>query len=165
VSRRIEDTPELFGEGVGTSCMGDIQCRLCQTLHNPEETGDEPDGEPIRNTIFAGYTICECCFADIEEEVLCRMPSILPWYRRILERRRKRLETAEGSLGFLGKAQSLPPLIMKLRCPTCDTPISYSLDRDVNLDEPVETACPHCDAEITASVQVLARPVKSTSKE
>jgi hypothetical protein len=102
VSERFDDSPELFGFGCGTSCCGDIRCEWCGIVHNPTETGDYPDGESVCNTEFAGKTICECCFADIENEVLRRMPHILKWYRRILAARRKKLERDERLLAAIG---------------------------------------------------------------
>lgn len=155
MAERFEDTPELFGYGAGTSCIGDLKCEFCGTLHNPDETGDDPDGEPIRNTEFAGLQACECCFLKIENEVLHRMPDILKWYKRILEARRKRLERNERLL-----ADACPPTVLEteIMCP-CGTVHKYRLDlpsgqTSVDFTEPIEMTCKRCNETLRARVVV-----------
>lgn len=96
---RYEDTPELFGDGMGIGTYGDIKCDICGTVHNEgEDDRGVYDGDSVGHTDFAGLTVCECCFERIENEVLHRMPSILKWYRRILNKRRERLNRIECDL-------------------------------------------------------------------
>ena len=80
---RFFDTPELFGVGMGSATYGNVACQLCGTSHTGREddVGEPLQGTtPIRLTNFAGITVLECCFGRIEDEVLERMPSIVPWF-------------------------------------------------------------------------------------
>jgi hypothetical protein len=98
---RFEDTPELFGEGLGTSTYGDIKCNICGKLYNKDELGfhgGSEGGESVTHTTFAGLTVCYCCFAKIENEILRRMDSILSWYRRILDKRTEQLRESNKRL-------------------------------------------------------------------
>jgi hypothetical protein len=104
MSDRFEDTPELFGEGLGTSTYGDIKCNICGKLYNKgeDERGvygvESEGGESVTHTTFAELTVCYCCFAKIENEVLRRMGSILSWYRRILDKQAERLRESNEKL-------------------------------------------------------------------
>jgi len=89
----------LFGTGVGTATCGDIKCDFCGTLHNEgNDAAEDYDGDSVSWTSFAGLTVCECCFPKIEQEVYRRMDDILVWYRRVQDRKRKRLEKTEELL-------------------------------------------------------------------
>jgi hypothetical protein len=101
---RREDSPDLFGRGFGVSSSGDTQCEFCGTLYN--EGADERgfyDEESINHTLFAGKTVCSCCFEIIEEEIISRMSDILPWFRRIIDHQKKRIEKYDEQLKGLGK--------------------------------------------------------------
>ncbi len=98
---RIEESPELFGGDAGTSTCGKIHCAFCETTYNLDDD-DDGGGMPIGFTGFAGKRVCENCFEDIEREVLARMPQILPWYRRHVERSKQRICTADANLKALG---------------------------------------------------------------
>ena len=90
---RIFDSPDLFNNGVGSSTSGDITCYWCGTRYN--EGADEVNcfnGDSALYTEFAGKTICECCFEEIESEILHRIDDIIPWYRKILTARKNRAE-------------------------------------------------------------------------
>ncbi len=80
---RFEDSPELFGCGVGTSTCGDIECEICGTKYNE---GADASGvyreDAIPNTEFAGMIVCECCFEKIENEIWRRRKDIIPWITR-----------------------------------------------------------------------------------
>lgn len=91
---RHENTPELFGVGVGGGTGYEVICDWCNSVHNPDADPDDSrtEGETVRTTQFADKHICDCCFEKIENEVLTRMPSILTWYKRILQRSQKRVE-------------------------------------------------------------------------
>lgn len=97
---RFEDSPELFGGGVGVSTGFEIHCDWCGVTHN-EDTDEEDmstEGDSVRHTDFAGKQICDCCFEGIEREILRRMRDILPWYERILAHRRGLLVNAENNV-------------------------------------------------------------------
>ncbi|MCE5212926.1 MAG: hypothetical protein LLG40_15395 [Deltaproteobacteria bacterium] len=96
---RILDTPELFGCGIGVSTLGDITCEICGTRYN--EGADDVgcyNGESVLHTTFAGKTVCECCFEEVENEVLRRIDDIIPWFRKILNGRKNRAEKLLGEL-------------------------------------------------------------------
>lgn len=97
---RHQDTPELFGVGIGHGTAGDITCDICKAKYNEgaDEAGDYMDRETTRHTRFAGLTVCECCFEKVEDEVENRMPDILKWYAQILLRQREELEQSEALL-------------------------------------------------------------------
>ncbi|MCL2869225.1 hypothetical protein FWF48_00225 [Candidatus Saccharibacteria bacterium] len=85
---RFEETPGLFGSGVGSATNGDFTCGVCHTRYN--EGNDESRdyfGDSVPNAFFAGLEICGDCFERVEDEVLRRMSDILPWYGRIVEKR------------------------------------------------------------------------------
>ena len=71
------------------------------------EDGDviNSDIPSILNTYFAGKEICECCFEKIENEILHRMQDILPWYKRILDVKRKTLEISEIAVEIVEQTQ------------------------------------------------------------
>ena len=99
---RFENSNELFGRGYGQSTCGDFVCNFCGTKWN--EGNDESeyyDGDSISYTNFAGLIVCFNCFEEIEKEILCRMPDILVWYRKILNERREHVEAAESMLSGL----------------------------------------------------------------
>ena len=97
---RFDDSPDLFGVGHGVSTVGKTRCEFCGAVYhadNEDEKGDviDPYADPVGETIFAGKTICDCCWEKIEVEILRRMPDILRWYNKILQARRTKLEGAE----------------------------------------------------------------------
>ena len=98
MSDRIEDSPELFGFGVGMGTLGNTECEFCGVKYEGRE---DEDGEPlyescsIRMTDFAGKRICECCFGKIEFEILARMPSILTWYIKIIKNKDNQIQEAK----------------------------------------------------------------------
>lgn len=97
---RYENSPELFGCGMGVSSVGPLYCELCGRVHNKgneDKKGDiiDQNVESVCWTNFAGKQICECCFEIIEREILYRMKDILPWYTRYLATKRAKLERAE----------------------------------------------------------------------
>jgi hypothetical protein len=85
---RFIDSPELFGCGTGIATCGDFTCAICGVKYNNGNDETEYyDGESITVTDFAGVQVCGDCFEKIENEILRRMPDILQWYKKILERR------------------------------------------------------------------------------
>lgn len=93
---RFEDSPGLFGIGVGISTNYEEHCDFCGDIHNEgcdPENGNE--GESVRTANFAGKQICDCCFERIENAVLSRMPDILKWYQRLVNARRKAVDDAQ----------------------------------------------------------------------
>lgn len=86
---RIEDTPELFGVGAGSGTCGDITCEWCGQKYNEgNDAAEDWDGDSVVYTEFAGKTVCECCFEKVEDEVLRRLPDAIPWYSRLLARKK-----------------------------------------------------------------------------
>ena len=100
---RHDDSPELFGGGCGAGTSGDIECDICHEKYNQgaDEAEDYADRTTVCWTDFAGLTVCDCCFWKIEEEVLKRMPQIIPWYQKIVEERLKKSQMAVANLGSL----------------------------------------------------------------
>lgn len=102
---RYDDSPDLFGCGVGHGTSAEIRCDWCGTLYNEGADADNEDevpGEDVRFTVFAGKTVCECCFEKIERAVLLRMRDILPWYRKILDAHRADLDTRNQEMMAVG---------------------------------------------------------------
>jgi len=99
MSRRFEDTSNLFGRESGSSSGCSLDCRLCGVTHNDGADSDEDpsmEGDSVCYTHFAGLQVCDCCFHRIENEVLGRMPDIIPWFIRIVEgRERQTIEMRE----------------------------------------------------------------------
>lgn len=96
IRSRFEDTPELFGNGIGHSTVGPIICEWCgnnYNLDNIDSDGDiiNPHIDSICITEFAGKEICDCCFKKIEDEIFRRISDIIPWYKRILEHHKRRI--------------------------------------------------------------------------
>jgi hypothetical protein len=105
---RHENTPNLFGGGSGTSTCGDIKCGICGSLYNEgEDDRGVYDNDSVTWTSFAGMVVCDCCFEDVEKEVLARMVDIIPWYRRILEKRMAIDRRAIRSLRDVENAESI----------------------------------------------------------
>ena len=96
---RFDDSPDLFGRGVGQSTSGDFTCEMCCRVYNEGADAKEEYGsESVGHTEFAGLEVCEECFERIENAVLARMGDILPWYAKILTEWRGRLEKHEDAL-------------------------------------------------------------------
>jgi hypothetical protein len=103
---RFEDTPELFGGGCGTGSNGDLICEFCgKTYKDREDKDGNPydSSESISITTFAGKQVCDCCFEEIENEILSRMDDIIPWFTRILKAQHKNLENYDNMLKELEK--------------------------------------------------------------
>jgi len=100
---RWEETPDLFGSGCGIATYGDFTCGICGTEHNKgNDAAQDYDGDSVGVTEFAGIEVCYDCFEKIETEIVNRMKYILPWYRRIVERRRESLDAADNALKSVG---------------------------------------------------------------
>jgi hypothetical protein len=88
--QRIEDSPGLFGSGVGTSTCSEFRCGICQHVINEgclPGSGDEltdHEGEYERTEVFAGLDICEECMGRVERSVPRAVADLLPWVARIL---------------------------------------------------------------------------------
>lgn len=106
---RFDNSPDLFGSGVGSSTVGRITCEFCGRTYN-EDNEDaagiivDQNAESIGSTNFAGKEIADCCWEAIENEILSRMPDVLLWYARILRERRGDLQARERLLGDCIKA-------------------------------------------------------------
>ncbi len=100
---RWDDSPELFGNGCGTSTCGDFTCGICGNEYNKgNDANEDYSGDSEGVTEFAGIEVCGNCFEAIETEILGRMKHILPWYRKIVERRRESLDMADTALKSVG---------------------------------------------------------------
>jgi len=91
---RVEDSPGLFGLGIGYSTCSGIKCDWCGTLYED----DKDEDKYVSWADFGGKQICQCCFEQIEDAVLSHIDDILPWYARILQARRTDLEKLEENL-------------------------------------------------------------------
>lgn len=97
---RFEETPDLFGRGMGSGTTEAIICEWCGMKY-PE---NDPSDDSVKFTNFGGKTIAECCFEDIEDAVLRRMNDIIPWFKRIIRSRRKFVQNQEDLLHDLKRA-------------------------------------------------------------
>jgi hypothetical protein len=99
---RIFDTVNLFGVGSGASTQGEIKCEICGKVYNEGADDDEDesydDYSSVSHTMFAGMEVCECCFVEIENEILHRMSSILDWYRNIVKLREEKIKSDNEKL-------------------------------------------------------------------
>ena len=98
---RFEDTPDLFGSGMGWSTAGEFTCCICGITFNEgaDETEDYDNDIGIIN--FAGNNVCEGCFEHVEQEILNRMDDIIPWYKRYIEAHRKRVDKEQALIDSL----------------------------------------------------------------
>ena len=100
---RLQDSPDLFGAGMGYSTTGEVICQFCGKVYNKgigvdDDDMNENDGESVLHTDFAGLQVCECCFEKIEDEVLHRISDILAWYRRYVNKIKYIAELGEMTL-------------------------------------------------------------------
>ena len=99
---RFEDSPDLFGGGVGSGSYAEEKCDVCGTVHNEgcgaSENDDDLSDEAVGWTDFGPLHVCECCFEAIEKAVFRRIEDIVRWYGRILARQREALEQRETAL-------------------------------------------------------------------
>ena len=85
---RFEDSPGLFGAGVGQSTCSYLACEFCNAVFNEDCGGDEDStGDWIKWEDFAGLTVCEDCFGKVERAVWNRRVDVLKWMRRLVERK------------------------------------------------------------------------------
>lgn len=105
---RFEDTPGLFGVGVGGGTYGDVTCDWCGTEYTGREgkDGEATGDEAISITYFGDLQIASCCFEKVEEAVLSHIDVIVPWFTRILRKKRNRLSGQEGRLKELQRVLS-----------------------------------------------------------
>lgn len=96
--RRLEDTPDLFGYGMGVSTCGKQECGWCGHVYNKGCDEECEGGEFVTWTDFGSLEVCECCFGKIEQAVLNRMPDILPWYRRFMDKQTKEIQAMNSEL-------------------------------------------------------------------
>jgi len=106
---RLQDSPNLFGVGMGYSTTAEVICEFCGKVYNrgigvdDDDDSDEDEGESVLHTEFAGLQVCECCFEKIENEILHRIHDILPWYRRYVQRKKHSIELDEKLLKDIGE--------------------------------------------------------------
>ena len=96
---RFENTPRMFGGGAGGGTSFEIRCGICGTIHYK---GCFPGGEEGDTTVcyedFAGITVCDCCFEDVEESVWLLLGEIVPWATRRLKAIDHRVKTTSELL-------------------------------------------------------------------
>ena len=96
---RFMDTPELFGVGTGYSTCGDLYCHICGVTYNKgNDKTENYNGDSVGYTDFAGVCICEACFEQVENEIIRRMPSILKWYKAIIQAKQKSIDDIKAEL-------------------------------------------------------------------
>ncbi len=101
---RLEDSVSLLGSGSGIRSYAEIKCQLCGKVYNEGcDDGSERglSDEGVSWAYFAGLQVAECCWDKIERSVYEHMSNIIPWYKRILDRRRTRLNQDEERLNIL----------------------------------------------------------------
>ena len=98
---RFEDSPELFGVGVGSGSDGPLTCNLCGREY-PETPGETQ----AHLTYFAGMQVADCCFEIIEAEIIRRMPSILSWFERLVQKAEVTVVQRQEALKSLREALS-----------------------------------------------------------
>ena len=104
IRERYEDSPNLFGCGSGIATCGDFKCAICGTDYNHgNDENEHYEDEPVIHTDFAGVQICGDCFERVEAEVLHRLPDIIPWFRRILASKKRKLNRAYDMMSGLGE--------------------------------------------------------------
>jgi|GEM_PF-3254922 len=115
--RFIDENFGLFGSGVSGGSSYEIKCEWCGTIHNKDYDGAEDgdgnenlSGDYVSYLMFGDKEICECCFDKIEAAVMQYMPYILPWYRRILDAQRRRLEKSEENLSAVQELEGQVPI-------------------------------------------------------
>lgn len=96
---RHEDTPDLFGGGVGIGTAGTLRCGICGNVYNPDaDEKEDYSGDSVGYTNFAGFIVADCCFEDVEREVLSRLEDILPWFARIVAKQRVLIGNRERAI-------------------------------------------------------------------
>ena len=96
---RLEESLDLFGSSSGWSTCGDFTCAICGTKYNEgNDEAEDYDGDPVHYTEFAGVHVCYECFEEVENAVLNRMSDIIPWFKRLLDRRQKVDEAFQSAL-------------------------------------------------------------------
>lgn len=100
---RFEDTSGLFGE-IGGGTSGNIRCEWCGNNYTGRENKEgegRSSSEVICYAYFGEKQICDCCFEAVEKAVLSLIPSIMPWFIRILRSKRQQLEQYEATIAAL----------------------------------------------------------------
>ncbi len=100
---RFKDTPGLFGLGIGGGTQGPTCCQICGAKYNTDQDpdGDCIGGDTVNFEDVAGLQACDCCFGRIEQWIICRMPTIVPWYRDYLESQKELLRSREEQIESL----------------------------------------------------------------
>lgn len=102
---RFEESSGLFGQpGGGTG--GNIKCEWCGKNYTGREN---KEGEAIFFDQFGRLQICDCCFGEVEAAVLSLMPRIIPWFIRILRRKRRQLTQYDVMIAELQRVLSRRP--------------------------------------------------------
>jgi len=91
---RFEETPDLFGGGMGSGSTDELICEWCGNVYERQPAC----GDSVSFTHFGNKQICYCCFEKVENAVLKRMPAILKWYRRLLDAKKKQLKETDKNL-------------------------------------------------------------------
>lgn len=87
---RSQDTPGLFGGGVGSNNADDgVKCIHCGKYY--PKAKDEND--TVSYVFWCGGKVVECCYEKVENEVLINMKLIIPWFTKLLK---KKNESNEG---------------------------------------------------------------------
>jgi len=104
---RFEDSPGLFGEGIGSATHGEFHCDFCGMVYFEGADRDENyDNEGVGEALFAGMNVGDCCFWKVEMAVWNSRIQILQWFDRIMERRRKAVDGEERLMEKLGHGEA-----------------------------------------------------------
>ena len=82
---RFEDSPGLFGCGVGHGTHGEVKCGFCGNVFNKgADDTEDYNNEGILVADFAGLECCETCFEKIEGEIWRRRRDVMAWIAKRL---------------------------------------------------------------------------------
>ena len=77
---RYNDSPGLFGSGIGSGTFGEFKCDWCGLEYNKgacEENGYAE--ESVTYTYFGNLQICYLCFEIVEEAIWKQRKYVLKW--------------------------------------------------------------------------------------
>ena len=106
---RFEDSSDLFGvSGCSTDC--EITCGWCGTIHNEgiSEPAYASGAVSVCYTNFGGTQICDCCFEKIENSVIAWLPTIIPWFIRMVKAKAKQVSNLQRIIHALKETIGLP---------------------------------------------------------
>jgi hypothetical protein len=105
---RLVDSLGLFGAEDALETAYEIECSICGTLYNPALKASRI--YPVYYSEFCGKIVCECCFEDIENEILRRKEDILAWLDRKEFREKNKGRLVEATMNKIYEQENGRPL-------------------------------------------------------